>query len=63
MTAFAVRKVWLGEPLEDGVPVAELSLNERIPLGRAAGGDFDLGVVAGARLWRCLLRLARRRTW
>jgi hypothetical protein len=31
LTAFAVRKVWLREPLEDGVPVAELSLNERIP--------------------------------
>jgi hypothetical protein len=37
----------LVHPGDDGVPVAEISLNEQLPLARVAGGDFDIGVVAG----------------
>jgi chromatin segregation and condensation protein Rec8/ScpA/Scc1 (kleisin family) len=33
---------------EDGVPVAELSLNESMPLGQAAVGSIQIGMVAGA---------------
>ena len=34
-------------PGADGVPVAQVSLNEGLPLGLAVG--TDMGVVAGAR--------------
>jgi hypothetical protein len=30
------------------VPVAELSLNEQMPLGQVAGGSIQIGMVAGA---------------
>lgn len=36
-------------PGADGVPVAELSLNEETPLAQVAGGSFQIDVVAGAR--------------
>ncbi len=35
-------------PGADGVPVAELSLNEETPLAQVAGGGFQIGVGAGA---------------
>ena len=35
-------------PGEDGVPIAELSLNEEMLLAQAANGQFQSGVVAGA---------------
>jgi hypothetical protein len=35
-------------PGPDGVPIAELSLNEEMPLGQAVGGNFQIDVVAGA---------------
>jgi hypothetical protein len=34
-------------PGDDGVPVAELSLNDQMPLGQVAGGS-QIGLVAGA---------------
>lgn len=35
-------------PGADGVPIAELSLNEAMPLAEVAGGNFQIGAVAGA---------------
>jgi len=35
-------------PGADGVPIAELSLNESMPLGQLAVGSIQVGLVAGA---------------
>jgi hypothetical protein len=37
------------KPGPDGVPIAELSLNEEMPLGQIAVGSIQIGMVAGAR--------------
>jgi hypothetical protein len=42
-------------PGKDGVPIAELSLNEEMPLAQVANGQIQIGVVAGA----CYTQLLR----
>ena len=44
-----------------GVPIAELSLNEEMPLGQLVGGNLQIDMVAGACLDTCLLVLPRAR--
>jgi hypothetical protein len=48
-------------PGADGVPVAQLSLNEEMPLGQVVGGDFQIDVVAGERYTYFRRRRALRR--
>ncbi len=40
---------------KDGVPIAELSLNEEMPLAQVANGQIQIGVVAEA----CYTQLLR----
>jgi chromatin segregation and condensation protein Rec8/ScpA/Scc1 (kleisin family) len=42
-------------PGADGVPIAELSLNEQMPLGQVAVGSIQIGMVAGAGFRSTLL--------
>jgi hypothetical protein len=48
-------------PGADGVPIAELSLNEEMPLGQVAVGSIQIGMVAGAGFGTSLMRIPRKR--
>ena len=48
-------------PGEDGVPVAELALNQQIALAAVGGVDNQIDVVAGAGFDTYLMRIPRKK--